>query len=335
MDSFTNFIINCPRDIENPIKVAVLDDGYDMIENGSEGMESDSGIFFKATDSCPTYIGHETSAIPRFCARHTMAPYSSETGHGTLMVQCIQKLCPKARLYVAKLSNVYGNGGAGPDPSSAAKAILWAVKRKVDIISMSWSIQTTPSTESKTSRGEQELKDAIEDARKANILMFAASSDEGNNGATEPVIYPASATGVFCIVAADKHGQLGSTVGAERNEKYTYAFPRELVEDGKFGGSSVATALAAGFTALILHSASVSGYATSDSLELLRKYENMNKVLEGMVHGNTRYVGVKYKIPEYVCNGDWDTEGKSQLKKLLTKILGWVSNYFYVLTTLY
>jgi len=334
MDSFTNFIVNCPKDIEKPIKIAVLDDGYDMIENDSEDVGSDCGIIFKATDSCPT-ICPEPIGIPGFCARHTMAPYSSETGHGTLMVQCIKKLCPKARLYVAKLSNVYGNGGVGPDPSSAAKAILWAIRSKVDIISMSWTIQTTPSTESRTSKGETELKNAIEKAKTENILMFAASSDEGNNGATDPVIYPASATGVFCIVAADKHGQLGPTVGAERNEKYTYAFPRELVEDGKFGGSSVATALAAGFTALILHSASISGYATSEGLELLRKYENMNKVLEGMVHGTTRYVGVKYKIPEYVCNGDWDTEGKLHLKKLLTKILGWVFNCFYVLRSPY
>ena len=310
MDSFTNFIINCPKDIAKPIKVAVLDDGYDMIENDPEDTESDSGIIFKATDSC----------CPG--ARHTMAPYSSETGHGTLMVQCIKKLCPKAKLYVAKLSNVYGQESFGPDASSAAKAILWAIKSKVDIISMSWTIQTTPSNESRISEGEKELKDAIEQAQKADILMFAASSDEGNNGATDPVIYPASAPGVFCIVAADKHGQLGPTVGTERNERYTYAFPRELVEDGKFGGSSVATALAAGFTAIILHSASVSGYATPKDLGLLRKYENMNKVLQGMVHGNTRYVGVKYEIPEYLCKGDWDEEGKSHLKRLLTKTLG-------------
>ena len=205
--------------------------------------------------------------------------------------------------------------------SSDLKAIVWAIKRKVDIISMSWSIQTTPSTESRTSEGEQELKDAIEKAKNENILMFAASSDEGNNGATDPVIYPASATGVFCIVAADKHGQLGSTVGAERNEKYTYAFPRELVEDGKFAGSSVATALAAGFTALILHSASVSRYAAPERLEILKKYENMNKVLGGMRYGKTPYVGVQYNFPEDVCNGDWDTKGKLHLKRLLTKIL--------------
>ena len=320
MDAFTNYIINCPDEIKSPIKVAVLDDGFDMISN--EYTEPGS-IIFKTMDSWNNshHSGYSLNRkrASKFLDRHPMVSYNSESGHGTKMVKLIQKLCPKAKLYVARLSNV----NKGPTCASAAEAIEWAIRCGVDIISMSWSIQTSPSSVAHPPPDELKLKAAIDKAKNANILMFGAAADEGNNGAIDPVIYPAAAAGVFCVVAADSYGQLKPTVGAEGSGKNAYAFPSEEVKDGKDHGSSVATALAAGFTALILHSAEISGWANSEGAELrlLRNHENMARVFNGLLVPGTRYVGVTYSIPDYVSKGDWDSTGKKALKGLMRKIL--------------
>jgi len=335
MKAFTNFIINCPDTI-SPIKVAVLDDGFDLVDGtvnpSADIITNRSSIVFKTVELIPesNYNSHSHPPLhsrrSKFSHRQhrpqARASYISETGHGTKMVKIIMGLCPTAKLYVARLSST-SRDGRGPTATSAAEAIRWAVKNGVDIISMSWSIQMSPSSVTQPPVDEIKLKEAIQLARDANILMFGASSDQGNTGPSDHLIYPAAALGVFCIIAADTYGQLKSTVGPERLGSYTYAFPSEETKDAADQGSSVATAMAAGFTALLLHAAELGQIGASDkaNTKALRNYQNMAKVLDGLLVPGTRYIGVTRYIPDSVCKADWDRIGRPALRLFMHKLI--------------
>jgi hypothetical protein len=134
------------------------------------------------------------------------------------------------------------------------QAILWAIEKKVHIISMSWTIQKTPDNDADFER----LSAAIKKAQDAGILMFGAASDQGFNNAINP--YPAKAPGVICIGAAKWSGHVEEA--AERDADYvfpggTFTLPPSQTNHDKqpqqVSGSSFATALASGLTALILY----------------------------------------------------------------------------------
>jgi len=342
MKAFTNFIINCPDTI-SPIKVAVLDDGFDLVDGtvdpSADIINDRNSIVFKTVELPPESGSGDSSYSPPLHSRRskfshrqhrpqTRASYISETGHGTKMVKIIMGLCPTAKLFVARLNST-SRDSRGPTTASAAEAIKWAIKNEVDIISMSWTIQMSPSSVTQLHADEIRLKDAVRQARDANILMFGASADQGNNGPAEHLIYPAAAPGVFCIIAADTYGQLKHTVGAERLGQYTYAFPSEETKDAPDKGSSVATAMAAGFTALLLHAAELGrdqiGAPDKGDVKALRNYQNMAKVLEELLVPGTKYIGATRYIPDSVCQGDWDSKGRNALRFLMLKLIMYVN----------
>lgn len=119
---------------------------------------------------------------------------------------------------------------------------------------MSWTIDPTEDEAVNT-----ELENAIRAADQANILMFCSASDQG---AKQIDTYPSKATKrIFTIGAAGPAGETISRVG--NSDLVDFTFPGDRVEllDGvttnaptkEVSGSSVATALAAGFAALVLH----------------------------------------------------------------------------------
>jgi hypothetical protein len=136
------------------------------------------------------------------------------------------------------------------------------VRKKVHIISMSWTID--PPEDENQSQDLADLESAISDAAKANILMFCSASDEG---AKHTSSYPSRATNkIFTIGAADASGAVYKWVGGINS--VDFIFPGKLVEgEGPsdavpknvkyWTGSSVATALAAALAALILYCAQV------------------------------------------------------------------------------
>ena len=120
MRKFAQFIYNTPNpegDEPRRIKVAVLDDGFDLIQNIHEF--KDNKIVGKA------FSGLNTSADGD--DRFSTVEYFSELGHGTLMAKNIRQICPKVELYLAKLNNIAlahpqsgGSGKAyGPTEESA------------------------------------------------------------------------------------------------------------------------------------------------------------------------------------------------------------------------
>jgi hypothetical protein len=134
------------------------------------------------------------------------------------------------------------------------QAIHAAIRKKVHIISMSWTIDPPEDEDERRC-----LDNAINEAANADILMFCSASDRG---AKQIATYPAKATGkIFTIGAATASGAADPWVGNLGTISFT--FPGNKVEtDGGPGGdtkgkeitgSSVATALAAGLAALVLY----------------------------------------------------------------------------------
>ncbi|KAK0654991.1 hypothetical protein B0T16DRAFT_383971 [Cercophora newfieldiana] len=254
--------------IEEKITVALIDDGVD-------GMDWDYPL-----------LGGRTF-YPRNEAEHLNHPYyASATGHGTAMAKLINFMCPRAQLYVLRLEDHESEGGTRQITArSVAKAITAAVKKRVHIISMSWTIEP-PEDESE----RRELEDAILEADKANILMFCSAADQG---AKQTDTYPSRATRrIFTIGAAGPSGETTSWVG--NPEKVNFTFPGDRVEimdsapndtTREISGSSAATALAAGFCALLLYCVQVRLLTTREDekdqvrqeFAALKKHEEMMK----------------------------------------------------------
>ncbi|KAK4458238.1 intracellular serine protease [Cladorrhinum samala] len=291
---------------EEPIKVALIDDGVDFME-----------------------LDHPLAGGRTFCPRdeanHLNHPYyASATGHGTVMAKLINLMCPRAQLYVFRLEDHPSEGARQINARSAAQAIMVAVRRGVDIISMSWTLDPPDDEDVKA-----ELEKAIQEADKANILMFCSASDQG---AKTSDTYPSKATQrIFTIGAAGPSGETVSFVG--NPEKVDFTFPGDRVEvmDGgtsrpvsssaagedsmirkPVSGSSVATALAAGFAALVLYCVQIRLLRVQSekdkaqvrrNFSALKSYEQMKKAFQKTIGTSPES---KYKFIMV-----WDLFGKA------------------------
>ncbi|KAF8462775.1 peptidase S8/S53 domain-containing protein [Kalaharituber pfeilii] len=315
MESFGVFVRNIPESSldpdRRPIKVAVIDDGIDALYNDEQFAN--------------TLVGGES-----FCTGPYRKPYFfSSTGHGTLMADLVQRVCPKVKLYVARLDEIQGENKMQPTAESAARllqAIRWAIDQEVDIISMSLTVPA---------RYETVIRPAIVEADQKKILLFGAASDQGYNVSGK--VYPAQFREVFCIGAAKATGRVDSAAEAQAD----YVFPGGEFSDIKTTamqgtpehawGSSFATALASGLTALILDCAEIVGYG-KQYRNVLRMKENMDLVFRGMISEgftvansgqakNQSYIPVTQFFTTDISTGMWDTEGKQRFKKLVKNIL--------------
>ncbi|KAK3940099.1 hypothetical protein QBC46DRAFT_385990 [Diplogelasinospora grovesii] len=229
-------VLACVRRMEPPRKqlsIAIIDDGID----------ASLGIF-------DDKIAWGASFCSQLGLEDSVAPYFVSSGHhGTLMGALILRLCPGAKLYIAKLDERYSsNGGRHITAKSAAEAISWAIDAKVDIISMSWTIETV------NSRDLQNLEAAVRRAQKKNILMFCAASDQGNS--TTMQCYPGHWNLCLRIGAATGTGERCAWVHPRNfehllpGEKITYDLG-DPSSPSEHSGSSVSTAIAAGLAGLI------------------------------------------------------------------------------------
>ena len=149
---------------------------------------------------------------------------------------------------------------------TSIKAINWAVDRKVDIISMSFSMLDE----------SDDLKNSLRKAYAERIVMFCSSHDEG---ARQLDSWPASAPETLTIVACDEYG---SPLREVDKDKYEYMLHGQQVAAGtvpfldsadRISGSSVATATAAGLGSLMLSCARASGQAEGkEKASIIRAY---------------------------------------------------------------
>ncbi|EAQ88708.1 hypothetical protein CHGG_05327 [Chaetomium globosum CBS 148.51] len=178
--------------------------------------------------------------------------YKSAAGHGTEMAKLIRRVCPKIELYVAKLGDWTDQErverlGEVSTAENAAKAVDWAIRRHVHIISMSWSLVKVDANKEQIAL----LDSKIQEAARKGIIMYCAAADQGQYG-SDLELYPARADTkhVKAVGSARENGAASTSVDPSQVE---YLFPGEEIEElGKRKGSSAATALASGLAALVL-----------------------------------------------------------------------------------
>ncbi|KAI5860379.1 hypothetical protein GGS23DRAFT_581183 [Durotheca rogersii] len=221
------------------VKIALLDDGVDpTYERNGENLHHAGWP--------PIYSGEPEPGPRSF--------YVSTDQHGSKMAWLIRQVCPFVTIYVAKL-----DVESGEDPSQrsfnlsqATKAILWAIKQKVDIISMSWNVCHVSGRMTAEERDEiKNFEAAITEAAREDILVFGAACDVKQSTPSDTWV-PCGNQNVFSIGATDMDFDVKKYVNL--NKKVDYLFPGEhilsRIEDADAGNSG-ATALAAGLAALV------------------------------------------------------------------------------------
>ncbi|KAL7621994.1 hypothetical protein AAE478_007495 [Parahypoxylon ruwenzoriense] len=222
---------------ENPIKVALIDDGVNPsklhVKGSVKGGWPPDG--FARGQRVSTY-------------------YNSSDGHGTTMANLIHYVCPFVHLYVAKLDK------SPPPPyrsvaHMAAEAVKWAVFSKVDVISMSWTIKDEAQADGSS------LTEQITEAERAGIVLFCSSDDKGQHNNAQNQLLPSPSNLLKRIGSCNGNGTKSDFVN---ETEIHYLFPGEQLPvmqqhwRSKRGelrtdrGSSASTALAAGLASLIL-----------------------------------------------------------------------------------
>ncbi|KAL9636665.1 MAG: hypothetical protein Q9164_002684 [Protoblastenia rupestris] len=290
MAKFAEFIRGYPIKPNIPleeVKVALLDDGVDTTIDG-------------LNEIIP--YGETFSKRPK----DLWNPYHFSTnGHGTTMAVLIRRICPNIKLYVAKLEEESGYVESISDydsritVSSASKAIEWARRMGVHIISMSWSIVK------ENERGFDDFKKATNNAINDGILMFAASDDQGNTKAQET--YPTNFNNnIFRIGAATVYGHKGENV--QNSVDYILPGDMQLVQsldkniqlNQPRTASSLSTALASGLAALVLRCAALK--SASDFHKAWSR-ETMVKAFDAIC-GKNQYLHVQKVFGESLAKYD-------------------------------
>ncbi|RYP17551.1 hypothetical protein DL765_004440 [Monosporascus sp. GIB2] len=296
MEEFADFLQTAERNIDrespltlkHPVTVAIIDDGVDI---------NDQTIQSKI-------IGGRS-----FCHRDeeqnlNQPYYVSGGGHGTAMAGLICKVCPNVRLYILRLDEYFIEPGKRHiTAKSAAKAVRAAVEKKVDIISMSWTIEKTD----RNGEDIKELEEAISLAASENILMFCAATDQG---AYKDRSYPAATAtkNIFKIGAAEASGTALKWIGDQSLVDFIFPGHQVVMERHDnpnvknytaLTGSSVATALASALAAVILYCVQLGGtwrYAGQPNelraYKLLKDHERMKEAFSQI--GTTKESENKY-----------------------------------------
>ena len=172
--------------------------------------------------------------------------FTDNNGHGTAVAGIVSSVlndygnagvAPSASVYAVKIMN-----NSVGSLSDAISGVEWAIDNNMSIVLMSFGMETY----------SQIFKEVLDDAYNRNMLLIAAS---GNNG-QDNILYPARYSSVVAVGAVDSSGNLASFS--------SYGFEQELVADGVninttwlnngyslFSGTSLAAPHVAGVAALI------------------------------------------------------------------------------------
>ncbi|KAK1240300.1 hypothetical protein MKX08_007742 [Trichoderma sp. CBMAI-0020] len=260
-----------------PIKIAIIDDGID----------ASLDIFKK-----------KIAAGRSFCPLSTY--YVPSGHHGTMMGDLICRICASVQLYVARLDESTNRNDMSRQITvqSAAEAVEWAVACKVDIISMSWTI------EEQTPRQNLDLYDleaAISAAESNQILMFCAASDQGGNATVN--CYPGMWNKCIKIGAATAVG-----------DKYGFSITQK-------SGSSIATALASGLAGLLLCCDRLTCTSAEEQLQGQEQMRDAFRRLTGTDKSDRTFVEA-HKTVAKPRPMEWTPEANEALLRIMEEIKG-------------
>ncbi|KAL7899899.1 peptidase S8/S53 domain-containing protein [Trichoderma sp. TUCIM 5745] len=276
------------------IRIAILDTGIDLEEDSLIKAAED-----RIKERCSFMNDLNPSLNPLDC--------QDVHGHGTHVARLILTAAPSADIFIAKISN-----GATISPQHlhrVARAITWAIDKKVDIITMSCG----------TDAPDEAIDKAIERAVENKISIFAATSNSGGN---KTRVYPSSRRdGVIGIHASDGYGNDGGISPTPLEDRDNFSTlgidipSRWKKESIRISGTSYATPIAAALVANMLELARCKCDLTEHQQRMLRKYNGVCRILELLVgKGKKPRGGYDYIVPEI------SEELEERFTKSLTKI---------------
>ncbi|KAH8672327.1 peptidase S8/S53 domain-containing protein [Ilyonectria robusta] len=181
-------------------------------------------------------------------------------GHGTKVASIILRLAENVDLYIARVCRGADVEEADrnkdtefkdPEPAVVARAINWAVEQKVHVINLSLGYR-----DEQKHPGISDLRTALERAVKQQILVFAATSNEG---LTADVTWPAkNLTYAIGIHSSTDNGRPSEFIGKASNEANLMVVGERILSYGRRGepqlcsGTLFATPVAAAVGAMIL-----------------------------------------------------------------------------------
>ncbi|PYI35213.1 hypothetical protein BP00DRAFT_454169 [Aspergillus indologenus CBS 114.80] len=274
------------------VKVALIDDGV-------------------ALESLPTWLENqivEASGIYYPSGEHTEKPWHCSTnGHGTVMANMITRVNPWVSLCSMRVHDTGASDGARMiEPRSAAMAVWGAIGRKADIICMSWTILAkvqNSSGETASSSGIQDLRNAIQAAVAAGVLIFCSANDDISVGVMDFLPYQQAPDYIFRIGAANAHGQRDRA--SEDVARMNFYLPGNKVAETDnpnatgpveyHTGASVSTALAAGLASLIIYCAIVvqAYYKSVGNDQSAEEFARKHAALKVRNHMDTAFKSIK------------------------------------------
>ncbi|KAJ2988025.1 hypothetical protein NUW58_g257 [Xylaria curta] len=160
MEDFAAFIRTVPFKSARPIKIAVLDYGFD----DALDIHDDNIAWIKSFSP----VQSQTDMMNKYFSRPSGK-------HWRRISALISHICPKSRLYIALLeesSNSESNGKIHPTKESTAKAIRWALECGVDVICLSGIIDKDPDV-----YWPPEVRNAFHRAELAKVLVLHSPFD--------------------------------------------------------------------------------------------------------------------------------------------------------------
>jgi hypothetical protein len=161
------------------------------------------------------------------------------------------------------------------------------VDHGVHIISMSWSLVKTRDN----AKEIESLAKNIQDAANAGTIMYCAAADRGSYFPDNSDLYPHQTdTAHIKVVGSAKEG--GGESHFVDSSQVHYLFPGEKIQGlGGQEGSSAATAVAAGFAALVLWCFRKKPPPTHDP-DMMANPAKMHHVFESLKADKKKWVNV-------------------------------------------
>ncbi|GAA1256152.1 type VII secretion-associated serine protease mycosin [Kitasatospora nipponensis] len=178
------------------VTVAVIDTGVDnsnpqladkVVNGGSLLVDKNNNNQKVPGDGTTDTVGHGTKVAGIIAARH-------RDGIGFV------GLAPDAMIYSIRQNDDAGSGDVG----TLIQAIYAAVQAHVQVINISQDVRGT--TDNGAFGGSDDLRRAVEAAEAQNVVVVAASGNDGQEGPTYPAAYPT----VLAVGASDRNNERAS-----------------------------------------------------------------------------------------------------------------------------